>query len=481
MDILQDFIKALSKEEFKSYKLFVKRTHDFNDRKDIELFESIKKNEIATDTFHNKAVYKTSKPDTKYYRLKNKIADDLGVVITNLNHRKPELDVLHLLSIAKIFNSKKQFQLAFHYLKLAERKANDKEDFALLEAIYEQMIRLSLQHIEFTPTEIIVKRNENSQRLNLLKDLENNLAVLSYEVKTTQNLTPKKAVTDWLNETLKNTLKLSYVKNSTQLRIKIFQNLSRLMLLLNDYTSLEAYLKNCLIEFEKDSIFKKETHDIKLQLLVYLCNASFMLGKHAQSLQFAAELNTNLNLYNKQNYDQYIFYYYNILVMNYTKTNLEKAVETLLDAQQQAVIKNNPTNYFYVLNNLAITYFDLKKHKQASKFFSQMYVSQNYKSFDEAFKFKLSLFELLNKIGIGEFESSQKMLIQIEKTMATLKEKESIKQDAQLIKILKPYLNKYEFKWRPLRKEIEQFISTYPSNERQSGLINYSNWLSEKI
>ena len=167
--------------------------------------------------------------------------------------------------------------------------------------------------------------------------------------------------------------------------------------------------------------------------------------------------------------------------MNYTKTNLEKAVETLLDAQQQTVIKNNPTNYFYVLNNLAITYFDLKKHKQASKFFSQMYVSQNYKSFDEAFKFKLSLFELLNKIGIGEFESSQKTLIQIEKTMATLKEKESIKQDVQLIKILKPYLNKFEFKWRPLRKEIEQFISQYPINERQSGLINYSNWLSEKI
>ena len=39
--------------------------------------------------------------------------------------------------------------------------------------------------------------------------------------------------------------------------------------------------------------------------------------------------------------------------------SLEKAVDTLLNAQQQEVIKNNSTNYFYVLNNLAITYFGL--------------------------------------------------------------------------------------------------------------------------
>jgi hypothetical protein len=481
MDILQDFIKTLSKEEFKSYKLFVKRTHNFDSRKDIELFDSIKKHGDETDTFHNKAIYKTAKADAKYYRLKNKIVDDLGVVITNLNHRKPELDVLHLLSIAKIFNAKKQFELAIHYLKLAERKASEKEDFAILEAIYEQMIRLSLQNVELPPTEIIEKRNENSQRLKLLQDLENNLAVLSYEVKTTQNLTPKKAITDWLNQTLKNTLKLSYVKTSAQLRIKTFQNLSRLMLLLNDYVSLEAYLKTCLVEFENDGIFKKETHDIKLQLLVYLCNASFVLNKHNQSLQYASDLNANLKAYSKQNHDQYLFYYYNILVMNYTKTNLEKALDTLLEAQQQPVIKSNPTNYFYVLNNLAITYFDLKRNKLASKFFSQMYISQNYKSFDEIFKFKLSLFELINKIEMQDVDASQKLIGQLEKAQTSIKEKESIKQDSILIKLLHSYLFKYNAKWRPVKKDIEKFITDYPIDERQSGIINYSNWLQEKV
>ena len=167
MDILQDLIKSLEKEELKSYKLYTKRTHNFDTRKDIELFESIKKQAEESDKYHFKAIYKGDKPDTKYYRLKNKIADDIGIVLSNLNHKKPETDVLHLVGLAKIFNAKQKQNLALHYLKLAERRAIEKEEYALLEAIYEQMVRMSIQNTEESPTAIIEKRNENSQRLKL--------------------------------------------------------------------------------------------------------------------------------------------------------------------------------------------------------------------------------------------------------------------------------------------------------------------------
>ena len=224
MDILQNIIKTLAKEEIKSYKLFTKRTHDFEERKDIELFDSIKKNSDELDVYHNNQLYKSKKPDTKYYRLKNKIADDLGIVLTNLNHRKPEIDALHLLSLAKIFALKKEWSLSLHYLKLAERRSVEKEDYALLESIYEQMIRISVSVSELSPSALVEKRNQNALKLNLLRELENNLAILSYEVKTTQNLTTKKEMLQWLDKTLKSTLKLSYVKKSPQLQIKIFQN-----------------------------------------------------------------------------------------------------------------------------------------------------------------------------------------------------------------------------------------------------------------
>lgn len=481
MDILQDLIKSLEKEELKSYKLYTKRTHNFNDRKDIELFDSIKKQPEESDKFHFNAIYKAPKPDTKYYRLKNKIADDIGIILSNLNHKKTEIDVLHLVGLAKIFIGKQQYGLALHYLKLAERRAIEKEDYAMLEAIYEQLVRMSIQNNAESPKAVIEKRNENSQRLKLLQDLENNLAVLSHEVKTTQNLTSKKEISTWLNHTLKNTIKLSYVKNSVQLRIKIFQNVSRLMLLLKDYTSLETYLKSCLVEFEKDKLFSKQTHEVKLQLLVYLCNASYMLDKHTQAIEFANILHKAIFEFDKVLYNQYIFYYYNILVNNYSKTNIVKAIDVLEAAQNEKQIKNNPQQYFYVLNNLAILNFDLKKFKQASKFFSQMYVSQNFKTFDISFVVKLYVFELINRLEMEDYEQCEKQLTQLYKLIDDVKEKDSIKIDLAILDIINQFLNKYDNRWRPLKPSIQTFIKKYRENKEGAGIINYTQWIDSKV
>jgi tetratricopeptide (TPR) repeat protein len=328
---------------------------------------------------------------------------------------------------------------------------------------------------------LIEKRNENSQRLKLLQDLENNLAVLSHEVKTTQNLATKKEITTWLNHTLKTTIKLSYVKNSSQLRIRIFQNVSRLLLLLKDYHALESYLKSCLIEFEKDRLFTKQTHEVKLQLLVYLCNASYMLEKHTQAVQYASVLHKALFEFDKLLYDQYIFYYYNILVNNYSKTNLSKAIDTLEAAQNEKQIKNNPHQYFYVLNNLAILNFDLKKYKQAGKFFSQMYVSQNFKSLDILFVVKLYVFELINRIEMEDYEQCDKQLGQLYKLLDDVKEKETVKIDLAMVDILDLFLNKFEKRWRPLKTTIQSFAKRFQNSTEGNGLIDYKQWIESKI
>ncbi len=481
MDILQDLIGSLEKEELKSYKLYVKRTHNFDNRKDIELFNSIKGENNESDKYHFNSIYNGLKPDAKYYRLKNKIADDIGIVLSNLNHKKTETDTLHLIGLAKIFIRKQQFNLAVHYFKLAERKAIEKEEYAILETIYEQMVRMSIQNTQENPANLIEKRNENSQRLKLLQDLENNLAVLSHEVKATQNLATKKEITTWLNHTLKNTIKLSYVKNSSQLRIRIFQNVSRLLLLLKDYNALEVYLKSCMLEFENDHLFTKQTHEVKLQLLVYLCNASYMLENHTQAVQYAGILHKAIQDFDKLLYDQYIFYYYNILVNNYSKTNLLKAIDTLEAAQNEKQIRNNPHQYFYVLNNLAILNFDLKKYKQAGKFFSQMYVSQNFKSLDILFVVKLYVFELINRIEMEDYEQCDKQLSQLYKLLEDVKEKETIKIDLALLDMINDFLNKHEKRWRPLKTKIQGFIKKFQNPEEGAGLINYLQWIEPKI
>lgn len=481
MDILQDIIKSLEKEEIKSYKLYSKRTHDFDNRIDIELFNNIKLNEEWTDTQHSKQIYGKDKPDTKYYRLKNKINDDIGVVLCNLNRHEKEIEALHFLIIAKVFLKKDENQLALHYLKLSEKKAIAHEDYSSLEIIYELFIQLSLQNIKESPEHYIKKREENANRLTLLRDLENNFSLLSYKLKTTQNLAITKSFKEWMDATLEKTQNLSYVKNSATLRFKVFQNICRLLLLTQDYIALENYLIKSNESFENDGLFTKNTHEIKVQLYVYLCNASYVLKKYQQALLYAKELQVALLDYHKLWYEKYIFYYYNILVNNYSKTNPEKAIETLEDAKKQTVIKENPDYIGFVLLNLAITHFDIHKHKSASKYLVQLYISDAFKNYDEAFQLKISVFELCNKIESDEIELAEKLMTSIFKKLPDIKNKETLTVEIAVLNLLKFYIKNEMPTWRSIKDKILSFEKKFPSMQDHQTIINYSEWLNSKI
>jgi len=481
MDILQDIIKSLEKEELKSYKLYSKRTHDFKGRIDLELFNSIKVNPEWSDAQHFKLVYNKEKPDNRYYRLKNKINEDVGVVLCNLNRNEKEIEALHLLIISKVFFKKNQLQLAQHYLKLSEKKAIAHEDYSTLEIIYELFIQLSLQNIKESPETYIKKREENSNRLALLRELENNFSLLSYKLKTTQNLVVTKTFKAWMDSTLEKTQGLSYVKNSATLRFKVFQNICRLLLLTQDYTALESYLIKSNADFEHDTLFNKETHEIKIQLYIYLCNASYVLKKHQQALAFAKKLQHALSEYNKLCYEKYIFYYYNILVNNYSKTNPEKAIETLEEAKTQPVIKETPNYMGFVLLNLAITHFDIHKYKAASKYLVRLYISDAFKNYDEAFQLKISVFELCNKIESGEIEPAEKLATLLYKKLAELKNKETLVVEIAVLQLMQQYIDKSFPSWRSMKEKINHFIKKFTSAEENQTIINYTEWLAGKV
>lgn len=481
MDILQDIIASLEKEEIKSYKLYSKRTHNFDNRIDIELFDSIKHNPEWDDSRHFKLIYDKEKADSRYYRLKNKISEDIGVVLSSLNRNEKDIEALHLLIISKIFFKKNQLQLAQHYLKLSEKKAIAQEDFTVLESIYELFIQLSLHHIKESPEVYIKKREENSNRLALLRELENNFSLLSYKLKTTQNLAITKAFKVWLHSTLEKTQGMEYVKNSATLRFKVFQNICRLLLLSQDYKALEHYLIQSDADFEKDKLFHKETHEIKIQLYVYMCNASYVLKKYQQALRYAALLQQALQEYNKLWHEKYVFYYYNILVNNYSKTNPEKAIETLEEARKQPVIRDTPNYIGFVLLNLAITHFDIQKYRVAGKYLVQLYVSDAFKNYDEAFRVKISVFELCNKLESHEIEQAEKLVVSVSKKLDELKNKETLAIELAVVQLIRHYIKSDLSSWRPMKDKIAGFIKKFADKEEPQTIINYSEWLGSKI
>ena len=188
MSELYNIISILNREESRNLKIFLNRTNVSTNRKDISLFDFAKKHypDINEDLLVNQLYGKGDK--NSFYRLKNRLQNDIGKSLLVLNYNKSDYNnVLNLMSTAKIFQQKDNYQIAFNYLKKAERKAISNEFFDLLDLIYSDLIRLSHESVEYNPIEYIDKRKENHKSLHVLQEIDDVLAALIYRVKISQN------------------------------------------------------------------------------------------------------------------------------------------------------------------------------------------------------------------------------------------------------------------------------------------------------
>ena len=115
-------------------------------------------------------------------------------------------------------------------------------------------------------------------------------------------------------------------------------------------------------EFDKERIFNRKNHHIKLQTLTYLINCLFKKIKNTKSpLGKQTNQLIAMNEYGGFLRDKYMFYYYNGLVINHSKLDNKKAIEILLNAKNDKLIQKSDYHYFFICSNLALQYFDNKQ------------------------------------------------------------------------------------------------------------------------
>jgi len=327
MNVLPEIIGLLNKEEARNFKLFANRTNEAQGRKDILLFDYIKKS--YPDFDEEKIFKKLYKGDEKnsFYRLKNRLTEDIGMSLSLLHFNASEINsILNNYLLAKLFISKNKWDLALHYMGKAEKKAVTIEAFHLLDMLYNEYIKLSHEVLDINPEEYIQKRKENRNKLNRLQEIDDVLAVVIYQVKVGQNFgKSNERINELLSKTVDTYANSKEVKNSPLLRFKIYDAVSRILLQQHNFKALEKYLLKTYSEFEKEKLFTKSNHDTKLQMLTYMCNALFKNDKNEESLKYAASLHQAMKEFADLLHDKYVFFYYNILVNNYAKNNVKKA------------------------------------------------------------------------------------------------------------------------------------------------------------
>lgn len=479
---LYDIINILNKEESRNLKIFLNRTNAHQGRKDVMLFDYVRKNKNDIDEHQLLGkLYDSSIDKNSFYRLKNRLLSDINKSLLILHFDKNDYNlVINLISLAKLFSNKGDYKVAFGYLRQAEQKAIKNEFFDLLDLIYSDLIKLSHESVEFNPIEYIEKRKKNHKSLHVLQEIDDLLAALVYRIKISQNYsTHNYQFTEVLQKTIDEFIDNDEVKKSPKLQFKIYHSISRILLQQRDFISLEAYLKLTYADFLDRGLFNKSNHETKLQMQTYLVNSLFKNNKIEESLESTNSLYKIMGEYDNLLFDKYLFYYYNSLVINYQVSDKNKAIDVLLEAKTKREIQQLPFYTIFVFLNLAVLYFDTKDYKNARKNLAKLKLSDSFKNMDNVFQFKVNIVELLNFYEFGDIDLFDYQLNLIQKDFKDVLKKEAYAREKIFIEIVAKMevLTQAE-----IQLKVNEFVQLVPNDESaENDIIDYNEWLKSKL
>ena len=479
MDVLNTVVRLLTKEEQRNFKLYANRSRANGERLDLQLFDYIRRSGEKFN--HNKIRRKLYGPrgEGAYFRLRNRLLTEINKSICLLNWDKNDhVRMLQYLTLSHIYKSKQQFQLARQFLRKAERQAEQLESLEYLDIIYGEFITLSFEILDINPESYIQKRKENRITLNRLRGIDNVLAVFTYRLKLSQNLS-KSAFT--LNELLEETLgeyaNDPEIMKDPRFRFRIYQAVSKILLSQRDYISLEMYLKDTFNSFTEEGLFNKGNHDSKLQMLTYLVNALFKNNKIEESLSFNEKLWESMGEYNNLLHDKYLFFYYNSLATNYSEIDTDKAIETLEGMLEIEKIAKVPQYQVYIYLNLALFLYLKKQSQKALRNLIKLRHQDAYQSTDPGFRFRIEIFELALRYQLRDYETFLYRHNQFQQDYEELLSSPEFEKDRVLVGLIAK-MNESTNVQRDeeLMAEIGSFLETYEPDDTE--IFKYADFLA---
>jgi hypothetical protein len=416
---------------------------------------------------------------SSYYRMKNRLVDLINIYLSDIEFSNYNTaDISNYLNLYKIFYQKGIYKLARYYLEKAEKQALGSEQFEYLDIIYGLYIQLGKETLYDDPAIFIEKRKTNSSMLNKIRQIDDILAVVSYRLKVTQNLGEKINISKEVNKTISKFSTDAELLNSVQFKIKMYKTISQIFVQQKEFVELEKYLTETYEEFEKGKLFNKNTHDTKIEILIYIINTLLLLRKHSQALSFSETMHQALLQFDKVLYKKYIYFYYQVRIAAYSTINPDKAIETINEIINNKSIITNP--YYSLLNysNLAYLYYTKGSFNLVIRNLQKIYIHEFYEKADISLKVPLTILELITRIDMSDFDTFEYKLPQLK---ASLKNewKNFEGPEKTFLPILESIGTDPDFlKNKKLKEKARDFISSAIGDTE---LFNYNNWLTAKL
>jgi hypothetical protein len=485
MDILNKVVESMNKEQVRYFKLFLARSNDRDDRMDVKLFDYMRK---SGDRYDEEKIVRQLYPNenkNSFYRLRNRLLKDVNksLIIQHFDE-DDSIFTLYLLSLEKFYLGNNNIKVAHYFLKKAEVQAKKTENYELLDVIYGDYIRLSHEMTDINPEYYIKLRSKNQEQIRQLREIDDVLAVVSHKMKMTQNFsTDENPILALLQRTVKQYSSDKELSKSAKLRFKIYHAVTQILLQKRDYETLEAYLLNTWREFNQEKLFNKNNHDTKLQMLVFIINTLFKNGKLKDSLKYTEKLKTGMEEFQGIHFDKYLFYYYNSLVINYSRTEREKAIGILNEMKSNEKICSVPFYEMFIYLNLSVCFFDKRDFHQSIRHLNRLFVLDGFTAADKSLKFKIAIAELIIRYELKDFDVLETKLRLVKKDFKEFFSKKSNAREILMVNIISKLIEKDSLRSeKALLAQAKLLILTTTKKEAtDADILNYRNWLNEKL
>jgi hypothetical protein len=485
MQLLNNVITVMNKEEVRNFKLWLNSTNASSARKDILLFDYIRK---SAGKYDEEFIYKKLYPgDDKnsFYRLKNRLLEDIGYNLSLLHFSKHESNNLYLLlGLYNIFISRNEPDIALFYLKKAEKRALLIENFEILDIIYANFVKLSYDLTGINPEVYIRHRKENAIKLDKIRETDQALAAVTYRLKLSQNYGKRDVgLLKLLDSTIKEFAADESIWKSKTFQTRIFRAVSQILIQNHNFVELEKFMLATYQRFLSQKWFDKANHETKIQMLIYIINSTFKNHKFRESLDYAEALGEELSAWNGMLYKKFVFFYYNALVINYAKTDLARGLKALDEAEREMKdIKNSYYDFFILLNKATLLFYQ-RKTNDALKNLVKLYLNDHYTKTDASFKIKIAVAECIMQYESGDGEGVIKRVEQVKKQFKEQLDSDDFKREWFVMKLLpdlagasKPEVNS------KLYNQIAKFVKTDVAGSVEDGeVLRYRAWLAPKV
>ena len=472
---LDTIVQSLSKEEIRFFKLFVKRTDNKN-RKDVDLFDLMRRKNGDYTT--KDALKKLETNPNNYYQVKNRLYHELNnSMVWQHIWKDNQSKSFSFVLLARVYKNRGELGLAFHYLQKAEKEAIDSELYEVLSIIYSEILQLSHELISIDVDHYIDLKRNNIKILSEIDEMDLLLSKIMYDIKTKQNFSKSDVSLFKLIKTKYNKIsKDKKLVNSPIFRMRLFKMYSRLLLQERDYMSLEKFLIESYNEFENSKLFNRSNHNDKLSLLTYLTNCLYKTKKHKKSLKYAEQLLISMKEYDCFLHDKYLFYYYNMLVLNYAKTDKKKALDYLNKASRSEVIKKMPSYSSFIYLNRALIYFYQNNFSSAQKNMSRLIIQEDFLLLDKALQLKILIADLMIRLVPSQNTIIEKILSINENYKELLEEDYHIR-EKEMIDIISKKVHNEDIVED--KKKLLDYMSD--SDSEDIDIISYNSWMKEHI